>query len=326
MRAVVCSAFGPPESLAVGELPSPSLGPGQIRLRVRAAAVNFPDTLMIKGEYQLRPEMPFAPGFEAAGEVLEVGAEVTGFAPGERVMTLMSDGYGGFAEEAVTDAAAAYRIPAGMDFVEATAFLSPYGTAYHALVQRGRLAAGETLVVLGAAGGVGIAATEIGAALGARVVAVAGSAEKLAIAREHGAAETVDYATEDLAGRIAELAPGGVDVCLDGVGGDAFDALSRRMAWGGRLLVVGFAGGRIPRLPANLLLLKGYAAVGVWFDLFTKREPERNAANFEELERLYAAGQLRPRVQATYPLERVAEALDEVLARRVAGKLVLTLD
>jgi NADPH2:quinone reductase len=326
MRAVVCSAYGPPDSLAVGELPSSPPGPAQVRIRVRAAAVNFPDTLIIKGEYQVRPELPFAPGFEAAGEVVEVGADVAGLATGDRVMALMSDGHGGFAEEAVTDAAGAYRIPAGMDFVEAAAFLSAYGTAYHALVQKGRLAAGETLVVLGAGGGVGIAATEIGVALGARVIAVAGSPEKLAVAREHGATDLVDYRSEDLSRRIAELAPEGVDVCLDAVGGDAFEALSRRMAWGGRLLVVGFAGGQIPQLPVNLLLLKGYAAVGVWWDPFTKREPELNASNFEALERLYAAGRLRPRVQATYPLERVAEALEEILARRVAGKLVLTLD
>lgn len=323
MRAILCSAFGPPASLAVDELPSPVPGPGQVRIAVRAAAVNFPDTLMIEGRYQLRPELPFAPGFEVAGEVVEVGDEVDGTAPGDRVMALMSDGYGGFAEEAVTDAASVHPIPAGMDYVEAAAFLSPYGTAFHALRQKGRLGAGETLVVLGAAGGVGIAATEIGVAMGARVIAVAGSVEKLAVAREHGATESVDYRAEDLAARIAELAPDGVDVCIDPVGGDAFDALARRMAWGGRLLVVGFAAGRIPELPANLLLLKGYSAVGVWWDPFTKRDPELNARNLAELGRLFTEGRLRPRVQATYPLDRAAEALEEILGRRVAGKLVL---
>jgi NADPH2:quinone reductase len=324
MRAIVCSRYGPPETLTVAELPAPEVGDGEIRVRVHAAPINFPDTLIIEGRYQVKPPMPFSPGFEVAGEVVAVGAGVQRFRLGDRVMALMSAGYGGFAEEAVTAAASAMAIPEGMDYVTAAAFLSPYGTSYYALVQRGRLQPGETLLVLGAAGGVGIAATEIGKALGARVIAAAGSPEKLALARAHGADEGIDYRSEDLGERILELTEGrGVDVCLDGVGGDAFDAVSRRMAWRGRLLVVGFASGRIPMLPTNLPLLKGYDLAGIWWDPFAKRDPAANEKNFRQLTRLYAEGRLSPEVARTYPLEDVAEALGDVRGRDVLGKLVL---
>lgn len=324
MRAIICRAYGPPEALEFGELPAPAAGEGQVLVRVRAAGVNFPDNLIIQGRYQLKPAMPFAPGFEVAGEVVAVGAGVAKFKVGDRIMGLSAAGYGAFAELAVTDASTSMPIPDDMDDVAATAFFAPYGTSYHALVQRGRLTAGETLLVLGASGGVGLAAIEIGKALGARVIAVASSPEKLDVARAHGADELIDYHAQDLHQCVRQLTAGaGVDVCLDTVGGDAFDTMSRNMNWDGRLLVVGFASGRIPQLPVNLPLLKGYQVVGVWWGPFAQRDPESNVANFGELFAMYAAGKLHPRVFRTYPLERCREALKELLGRGVVGRLVL---
>jgi NADPH:quinone reductase len=326
MRAVVCRELGPPEGLIIGDLPSEPVGPEDVRVRVRAASINFPDTLIIQGKYQVKPPLPFAPGFEVAGDVIEVGENVTRFRVGDRIMGLTRLGYGGFAEETVTDAKLAAPMPAGMDHTTATAFYTSYGTGYHALVQRGRLQAGETLLVLGASGAVGLAAIEIGKALGARVLAAASSAEKLEIARQHGADDLIDYSGDELKQRLRELTgDDGVHVCLDAVGGDAFDAVSRVMSYDGRLLVVGFASGRIPKLATNLTLLKGYAVVGVWWTPFILREPERNAANFEHLTELFAKGVLRPEVFRTYPLEGAVAALNDVLSRRVMGKLVLTI-
>lgn len=325
MRAVICRELGPPERLVIGDLPSEPVGPEDVRVRVHAASVNFPDTLIIQGKYQFKPTLPFAPGFEVAGDAIEVGENVTRFRPGDRVVGLTRSGYGGFAEEAVTDTKLAAPVPAGMDYITAVAFYTPYGTSYHALVQRGRLQAEETLLVLGASGAVGLAAIEIGKALGARVLAAASSAEKLEIARQHGADDLIDYSGGDLKERLRELTGDhGVDVCLDAVGGDAFDAASRAMSYDGRLLVVGFASGRIPQLATNLTLLKGYAVVGVWWNQFVLREPERNAANLEHLTELAAKGALRPEVFRTYPLERAVAALNDMLSRRVMGKLVLT--
>jgi NADPH2:quinone reductase len=324
-RAMVCREYGPPESLAIGHLAREELGPDDIRIRVRAASVNFPDTLMIQGKYQVKPPTPFAPGFEVAGDAVEVGANVTDYALGDRLMALTRSGYGGFAEEAVTDTSKAAAIPDGMDYVTATAFYSAYGTSYHALVQRGAVQPEETLLVLGASGGVGLAAVEIGKALGARVIAAASTAQKLEIARQHGADELVDYSEGKLKAQVAALTGGsGVDVCFDGVGGDAFDAASRSMAYNGRLLIVGFASGRIPRLPTNLLLLKGYQAVGVWWNNFVTREPELNRTNLEHLSELFAVGALNPLVSRTYPLAEAVSALNELLGRGVIGKLVLT--
>jgi NADPH2:quinone reductase len=324
-RAIICREYGPPESLVIGQLASEELGPDDIRIRVHAASVNFPDTLMIRGEYQVKPPTPFAPGFEVAGEAVEVGASVTDYAVGDRLMALTRSGYGGFAEEAVTDTVKAAAIPDGMDYVTATAFYSAYGTSYHALVQRGALQKEETLLVLGASGGVGLAAVEIGKALGARVFAAASTAQKLEIARQHGADELVDYSQGDLKAQVAALTAGrGVDVCFDGVGGDAFDAASRSMAYNGRLLVVGFASGRIPLLPTNLPLLKGYQVVGVWWNNFVTREPDVNRANLVHLSELFELGALQPLVSRTYPLAEAVSALNEVLGRGVIGKLVLT--
>jgi NADPH:quinone reductase len=322
--AVVCTEYGPPERLVLKAWPTEELGPDGIRVRVHAASVNFPDTLIIQGEYQVKLEPPFVPGFEVAGEVIEVGQNVTSYRVGDRLTGLTRSGHGGFAEEAITDSVHAVAIPDGMDYVTATAFYSSYGTSYHALVQRGGLRARETLLVLGAAGGVGLAAVEIGKALGARVIAAAGSAERLQIAQAHGADEGIDYRGGDLKARVRALTDGrGVDVCFDGVGGDAFDAASRIMNYNGRLLVVGFASGRIPLLATNLTLLKGYQVVGVWWNRFLERSPETNQANFQRLFELYKQRRLRPRIFRTYPLEQAAAALNDVLERRATGRLVL---
>jgi NADPH2:quinone reductase len=309
----------------IGDLPREAIGSSDIRVRVRAASVNFPDTLIIQGKYQVKPPMPFAPGFEVAGEVVDVGTDVTRFAVGDRIMALTRSGHGGFAEEAVTTTDLAAPIPEGMSDVTATAFYTSYGTSYHALVQRGRLRDGETLLVLGASGAVGLAAIEIGKALGARVLAAASTNEKLDAARRHGADELINYHDEDLKDRIRALTGGdGVDVCLDSVGGDAFDAVSRAMNYDGRLLVVGFASGRIPMLATNLTLLKSYQVVGVWWNPFMIRHPDINDANFEHLRQLFSARALHPEICRTYPLEQAAVALNDVLGRRVTGKLVLT--
>ncbi len=323
MRAMICKEYGPPESLVLGELPRPELDGNDIRIRVHACGVNFPDTLIIQGKYQLKPPMPFAPGGEVAGEVIEVGDKVTGLKVGDRVMALT--GFGGFAEEAVTNVNRAIPIPPGMDYVTAAGFSMVYGTSYHALVQRGRLKAGENLLVLGASGGVGLAAVEIGKALGARVIAAASSPEKLAVAKEHGADELIDYSKEDLKERVKELTGGnGADVIYDPVGGDAFDACLRAINWDGRLLVIGFASGRIPQAPANLPLLKGSSIVGVFWGAFVNRDPKTNFQNFQHLFQLYAEGKIKPHVCRTYPLEQAADALNDLLERRVTGKVVLT--
>lgn len=325
MRAALCRAYGPPESLEIGELEPEPLGDDGIRVAVHAAAANFPDTLIIQGKYQVQPRMPFAPGFEIAGEVIEVAPGVDGFRPGDRVMGLTRAGYGAYAEEAVTCPALAALVPGAMDFVTATAFFSSYGTAYHALVQRGRLRADETLVVLGAAGGVGLPAIEIAKALGSRVIAVASSPAKTLAATAHGADAVIESGSELLKERVRELTDGrGADVCVDLVGGDAFDVMARSMAPEGRLLVVGFASGRIPELPANLPLLKGYSLVGVWWHRFLLRDPETAARNTTHLAELYAAGRLSPVVHRVFPLEHLATALNEILSRRAIGRVVVS--
>jgi NADPH2:quinone reductase len=325
MIAAVCHAYGPPESLHIEDFPEPRMGPGDVRVAVDAASVNFPDNLIIEGKYQVKPELPFVPGFEVAGTVIEVGSSVARFRAGDRVMALVKNGHGGFAEQAVAEEVAVDPIPAGMDPVTATAFYSAYGTSCHALVQRGRLTAGETLLVLGAAGGVGLASIEIGKALGARVIAAAGGSAKVEAARRHGADDVIDYRTEDLRERILALTGGaGVDVCLDGVGGDVFDTVSRSMARNGRLLVVGFASGRIPRVPTNLLLLKEYEVVGVYWNNFVAAEPEGRRRNSRLLAALHASGQLRPDVLRTFELRDLPRALRAVQDRGVIGKLVVT--
>ncbi|MDH4560776.1 NADPH:quinone oxidoreductase [Pseudomonas taiwanensis] len=325
MRAIICSEYGPAEALTQGEMDSPAIGTDDIRIRVYGAAVNFPDNLIIQGKYQAKPPMPFAPGFEIAGEVIEVGANVNALHPGDRVMALTRDGYGGFAEEAVARAELVVKVPEGMDCVTASGFYSAYGTSYYALVRRGRIQANETLVVLGAAGGVGLASIEIAKALGATVIAVASSTHKLEAAKAHGADHLIDYSNEDLKKRVLELTDGrGADMCMDTVGGEAFNSMSRCMSHGGRLLIVGFASGQIPQIPANLLLLKNIQVAGIFWWPAVQLDPAQHHASFRHLSELYRAGSLRPLISRTYPLERTPDALKMALSRNLIGKLVIT--
>jgi NADPH2:quinone reductase len=324
MKAVLCKQFGPPESLVVEELPSPKAGAGEVVITVKAASVNFPDVLIIQNKYQFKPPLPFSPGSELAGVVREVGPGVTNVRPGDRVIAFTT--YGAFAEEVKTDAVRLLPLPQQMDFVTGAAFLLTYGTSDHALRDRAALQSGETLLVLGAAGGVGLAAIEIGKALGARVIACASSEDKLAVCREHGADAAINYASEDLRERIKALTEGrGVDVVYDAVGGPYSEPAFRSLAWRGRLLVVGFAAGEIPKLPLNLALLKGASVVGVFWGDFAKREPKAFAQSIEQLARWYGEGRLRPHVSQTLPLERAGEAIQRLASRQAKGKIVLTM-
>jgi len=323
MKAVLCKELGPPEKLVVEDIPALQPGKGQVVVSVKAAGVNFPDTLIIQGKYQFKPEPPFSPGGEVAGVVKALGEGVTGWKPGERVIA--GSTWGGFAQEIAVEADRLLRMPENMDFVSASAFLLTYGTSYHALQDRAQLQAGETLLVLGASGGVGLSAIQIGKAMGARVIAAASSDAKLAVCKQHGADELINYASEDLRTRVKAITAGkGVDVVYDPVGGPYSEPALRDMAWNGRFLVVGFASGDIPKVPLNLALLKGCSIVGVFWGAFTRNEPEHNRRNNEELMQLFAAGKVKPHIHATYPLERAAEALNEVLNKRVSGKVVLT--
>jgi NADPH2:quinone reductase len=321
MRAVLCTEWGGPEKLTVTDVPSPVPGPGQVRVRVRAAGVNFPDVLIIARKYQVRPELPFTPGAEVSGEVIEAGPGAA-FAAGERVSCYC--GTGGYAEEVVVEAARCVRLPDGIDFPVGAAFPMAYGTSWHALRDRAAMRAGETLLVLGAAGGVGLAAVDIGRAMGARVLAAASSPEKLAVARAHGAAEGIDTSRETLREAIARHTGGrGPDVIYDPVGGDLAEPAFRSIGWRGRYLVVGFAAGTIPALPLNLPLLKGAAIVGVFWGGLMKQEPEGFARETAELLEEIAAGRLRPLVSRSYKLADAPQALADMAARQVVGKVVL---
>jgi NADPH2:quinone reductase len=323
VKAVLCRQFGPPESLVVDEVPSPSPGPNAVVVSVKAASVNFPDVLVIQDKYQFKPPLPFSPGCELAGVVKEVGAGVDRVKPGDAVMAYTT--YGAFAEEVAIDAARALPIPGGMDYTTASAFLLTYATVEHALQDRAGLQPGETLLVLGASGGIGIAAIEIGKALGARVIACASSDDKLAVCREHGADATINYTANDLREEVKRLTSGaGVDVVCDPVGGRYTEPALRSTAWRGRLLVVGFAAGEIPKIPLNLVLLKGCAIVGVFWGDFVRREPDRFAASVARLSAWYREGKLRPHVSRTFPLERTAEALRLMADRQVVGKVVIS--
>ena len=285
-------------------------------------AINFPDSLIIEGKYQIRPEPPFSPGFEVAGVIKECGADVTGVAVGDRVIAITT--WGGYAEEVAVGVEHLIAMPAAMDFPAAAAFMTTYGTSYYALKDRAGLRAGETLLVLGASGGVGIAAIQIGKALGARVIAAASSEAKLAVCRAEGADELINYGADDLRARVKALTGGkGIDVVYDPVGGDFSEKALRDMAWNGRFLVVGFATGDIPKLPLNLVLLKNCSIVGVFWIAFTKNERAASQRNNDELTQLVQAGRLKPYLHATYPLERAGQALEEVLAQRSSGKVVL---
>ena len=325
MKAIVCEAWGPPSSLQLRELPSPVPGPGQVLVRTRVAAVNFPDALMVAGKYQFKPEFPFSPGGEFSGEVIAVGSEVTRLQVSDRLVGITP--FGAYAQEVVVDAANTIPLPADIsdeDLELAGSFVLTYGTSLHALKDRAQAQAGETLLVLGAGGGVGLAAVEIGKLLGMRVIAAASSAEKLAAARAMGADDTIDYASEDLRERIKAITAGrGVDVVYDPVGGDFAEPALRSVGWRGRYLVVGFAAGEIPKIPVNLLLLKGSALVGVFWGDFVRREPALNAGNMTLLFTWLRERRIHPLISKRYPLSQASQALDALLARQATGKLVV---
>ena len=322
MKALLCKAFGPASSLQLEDIPSPTPKANEVLLDVHAAGVNFPDSLIIQGKYQFKPPFPFAPGGEAAGVISAVGDKVSQYRVGQRVMALT--GWGSFAEQVCVPAYNLLPMPDGMDFASAAAFGMTYGTSMHALKQRGNLQPGETLLVLGASGGVGLAAVEIGKAMGATVIAAASSAEKLEVARQAGADQLINYREQSLKEELKKLTGGkGVDVIYDPVGGPLFEEAFRCIAWNGRLLVIGFASGEIPALPANLPLLKGASLVGVFWGAFAQRQVQDNVANFQQLFAWYAEGKLKPLVSQRYSLAEAGQAIDALAERRAVGKLVI---
>ena len=322
MRAMICRAWGAPSQLHLEDVAPPQPADDQVRIKVSASCVNFADTIMIQGHYQTRPDFPFAPGLEACGEVLECGSAVTRFKPGDRVMALL--GYGGFAEQALANEADCFAVPDSMTDDIAASFLIGYISSHVAIRWQGKLEAGETLLVLGASGGVGLTAVEIGKALGATVIAAASSAEKLEITRQHGADELIDYKRDSLKARVAEITAGaGADVCYDPVGGELFDEALSSLAWGGRILVIGFVGG-IPQIPANRLLVKHRSAMGSSLRYFREFRPDLLHASVAELIGWWQDGKLKPLVTQKFPLEDVPAAMAELLERRAVGRVVIT--
>jgi NADPH:quinone reductase len=325
MKAVVCKQFGPVADLAFEEVPNLLVGAGQVLIDVKAAGINFPDSLFVQGKYQVKPTLPFIPGLEAAGIITAVGEGVTDFSVGMRVAA--NPEIGAFAEQIVVSAARVFPIPDAMDFAAAAGFMIAYGTSHNALKDRALLQAGETLLVLGAAGGIGLTAVELGKVMGARVIAAASSPEKLALCKEYGADDLIDYSREDLRARVKELTGGkGVNVVYDPVGGAYAEPAVRSLARYGRFLVMGFAAGDIPKIPLNLLLLKTSSIVGAFWGQFVEQEPERNKQNMAELLVWYAQGKLRPHISKTFPLAQAAAGIEYVAARRAMGKVVLFAD
>ena len=332
MRAMLSKEVGGPETLVLEDMPTPEPGKKQVRIRVHAAGVNFPDTLIIRDMYQMKPPRPFAPGGEIAGEIEAVGEGVEGLAVGDRVLGMT--GFGGFATQVVADADRVIKIPDAMPYDEAACFVLTYGTSHHALKDRAAIQPGESLLILGAAGGVGAAAIELGKAAGARVIAAVSSEEKAQFCRDLGADETLIYERDmsdravqkEFSNKIKELSGGdGVDVIYDAVGGDYAEPAVRALAWKGRYLVVGFPAG-IPKIPLNLTLLKGCQIVGVFWGAHTMREPKNHAENMSDLFKLYAEGKVKPRISASYPLEKAGDALQLLSDRKVLGKVVVTMD
>ncbi|HJT05661.1 MAG TPA: NADPH:quinone oxidoreductase family protein [Stellaceae bacterium] len=323
MRAVLCKELGGPEKLVVEEVPAPPMRDGGVRIAIHAAGVNFADTLLITGQYQDKPPLPFTPGMEVSGVVTEIGAGVSHLKPGDRV--LASVGRGGYAEEIVAEAEIVHRIPDAMDFVIAAGFPVAYSTSHGAYAWRGRLKAGETVLVLGASGGVGLTAVEIAKAMGATVIAAAGGADKLAVAKAAGADHLVDYTREDLRERVKELTRGrGVDLVYDPVGGDAFDQSLRCIAWEGRIIVIGFAAGRIPQIPANLVLVKNIDVIGFFWGSYRRYKPLLMTESYQQLFRWFEAGKLKPHISHRLPLNEVATAFELLKTRKSTGKVVLT--
>ena len=322
MRAILCREYGSIDNLAVADVPEPPLGAGQVCIDVHAAGVNFGEMLMVLGQYQEKPPVPFTPGFEVAGVIRAVGDGVKSLKPGDRVMAALP--WGGYAEVAVAAADATFSIPPTMDFVTAAGFPIAYGTAYGAFAWRAKLKPGESVLVLGAAGGVGLAAVEVAAAMGAIVIAAAGGAEKCAVTQAHGAAHAIDYRREDLRERVRVLTEGrGVDVVFDPVGGDAFAQALRSTAWGGRILVIGFAAGSVPQIPANHVLVKNVDIMGFLWGSYRKRRPELLAPALARLVAWYAEGRLRPVVSHRLKLADAAKAYRLLRERKATGKIVL---
>ncbi len=321
MRAILCKELGPADKLVIEDVPSPQVSGDGVKVKVKAAGLNFPDTLIIEGKYQIKPEPPFSPGGEMAGEIIEVGPDVKNLKPGMRVMGLT--GYGSFAEEMVIGESRVIPVPDGMKDETAAAFSMVYGTSYHALKQRANIQPGETLLVLGASGGVGLAAVELGKAMGAKVIAAASSDDKLQVAKEAGADDLINYTDEDLKEALKSRYPQGIDVIYDPVGDRFTEPALRNMAWNGRFLIVGFAAGEIPKIPANLTLLKGCSVVGVFWGAFTAKEPKAHIQNVKELMQLFADGKINPRVSEVFPFEQYEDALAALSSRRAKGKVVL---
>ncbi|NVK50099.1 MAG: NADPH:quinone oxidoreductase family protein [Cyclobacteriaceae bacterium] len=322
MKAIICEQFGLPETLRFGELPDPIPGPNQVLIEVEACGVNFPDVLIIQNLYQFKPELPFSPGGEVAGRIIEIGENVSDFKIGDSVLALC--GWGGFAEKVAVDAERVFKLPPNLQAEIAATTLYTYGTSFHALKDRAKLQEGETLLVLGAAGGVGLAAVELGKLLGAKVIAAASSEEKLSLCKEKGAELTINYEKEDLKSRIKELTGGkGIDVVCDPVGGKFTEPALRGMAWKGRYLIVGFANGEIPKIPMNLPLLKGCSIVGVFWGQFSKLEPEKSFQNIAQLMQWVQDGKIQQHIGERFSLENSPKALRDILDRKMLGKGVV---
>ena len=323
MRAVLCKEWGGPERLVVEEVPVPAIREGAVRIAIAAAGINFGDLLLVSGQYQEKPAFPFTPGMEASGTVTEVGAGVTALRAGDRVMALT--GTGAFAEEIVVDANRVFKIPGNMDFISAAAFPVAYGTSHGAFDWRAHLQPGEWLLVFGAAGGVGLTAVEVGKVMGARVIACAGGPEKLAIAQERGADYLIDYSREDIRERVKAITGGrGAEVVYDPVGGDAFDAALRSIAWGGRILVIGFASGKVPQAPANILLVKNVEVIGFYWGSYQQRKPELLRDSYAKLLRWFEDGRIKPHISRQLDLADAGVAMELLRQRKSTGKVVLT--
>jgi NADPH2:quinone reductase len=325
MKAILCKAYGLPDTLTLENIPSLMPGPGEVLIQVKATSLNFPDTLTIRNMYQFKPPLPFSPGSESSGVVKAVGEGVTHLKPGDHVFTFGS--HGGLAEERISDARVTIPIPNGMDFVTGASTLYAYGTSYHALKDRAQLKPGETLLVLGAAGGVGLAAVELGKLMGATVIAAASTDEKLAVCQEKGATYLINYSTEDLRERIKDITQGkGVDVVYDPVGDKWAEPAIRSLAWRGRYLIVGFAGGEIPKIPLNLALLKGSSLVGVFWGAFTQKEAALSMKNMQEIATWAMQSKISPHISRRYSLAEAPQALTDMMERKVIGKAVVVLE
>lgn len=322
MKALLCHEFAGPEKLMMGEIDLPEAGPGQLKIAIHACGLNFADTLVIQGLYQEKPAFPFSPGMEIAGEVIGIGEGVTAFSVGDRISAM--NGYGGFAEEAIIDAGMAVPLPPNMDYVTGASFAVAYGTSHMALDHRARLQPGETLLVHGAAGGVGLTAVELGKLMGATVIATASTDEKLALAKRYGADHLINYRQESFRDRVKEITNGrGADVIFDPVGGKVFEDSVRCIAWEGRLIVIGFASGEIANFPTNLALVKNFSVVGLYWGRYSQKDPSTLMGSMKQLLNWFSEGKLKPHISQTFPLEQGSEALLTLMERRAQGKVVL---